>query len=169
MPNFSYQPKKYVKKRNLLASKESLQLKVLHNKIFMVRSKWNTVTATKNKDLIPLLQNFHVNYALKISASIIKQFDVISFKYGSTLNVTILIILITNIYKVVTNHGIASLVRQCSFHLNNQKFLGFINNNNDNNNESKNSNSYLILKPPQDLALLFNQFNNVNPENNSNP
>ena len=48
--------------------------------------------------------------------------------------------------------------------LNNQKFLGFINNNN--NNESKNSNSSLILKPPPDLALLFNQFNSVIPENN---
>ena len=53
--------------------------------------------------------------------------------------------------------------------LNNQKFLGFVNNNNDNNNESKNSNSSLILKPPPDLALLFNQFNNAIPENNSDP
>ena len=48
--------------------------------------------------------------------------------------------------------------------LNNQKFLSFINNN---NNESKNSNSSLILKPPSGLALLFNQFNNAIPENNS--
>ena len=53
--------------------------------------------------------------------------------------------------------------------LNNQKFLGFVNNNNDTNNESKNSNSSLILKPPPDLALLFNQFNNAIPENNSDP
>ena len=53
--------------------------------------------------------------------------------------------------------------------LNNQKFLGFVNNNNDNNNESKNSNSFLILKPPPDLALLFNQFNNAIPENNNDP
>ena len=53
--------------------------------------------------------------------------------------------------------------------LNNQKFLGFVNNNNDNNNESKNSNSSLILKPPPDLALLFNQFNNAIPENNNDP
>ena len=56
--------------------------------------------------------------------------------------------------------------------LNNQKFLGFINNNNNNNNnnnESKNSNSSLILKPPPDLPLLFNQFNNAIPENNSDP
>ena len=50
--------------------------------------------------------------------------------------------------------------------LNNQKFLGFIN---DNNNESKNSNSSLILKPLPDLALLFNHFNNAIPENNSDP
>ena len=50
--------------------------------------------------------------------------------------------------------------------LNNQKFLGFINNN---NNESKNSNSSLILKPPPDLGLLFNQSNNAIPENNSDP
>ena len=27
----------------------------------------------------------------------------------------------------------------------------------------------LILKPPPDLALLFNQFNNAIPENNSDP
>ena len=52
--------------------------------------------------------------------------------------------------------------------LNNQIFLGFINGNND-NNESKNSNSSLILKPPPDLALLFNQFNNAIPENNNDP
>ena len=36
---------------------------------------------------------------------------------GSTFNVAILIILITNIYKVVTNHGIVFPVPQCSFHL----------------------------------------------------
>ena len=48
--------------------------------------------------------------------------------------------------------------------LNNQKLLGFISYN---NNESKNSNCSLILKPPPDLALLFNQLNNAIPENNS--
>ena len=48
--------------------------------------------------------------------------------------------------------------------LNNQKLVGFISYN---NNESKNSNCSLILKPPPDLALLFNQFNNAIPENNS--
>ena len=100
------------------------------------------------------------------------QFYVICVKHGSTLNATILIILITIIYKVVTNHGIAFLVPQCSFHLvilTIKKFLGFVNNNNDNNNESKNSNSFLILKPPADLALLLNQFNNAIPENNIDP
>ena len=50
--------------------------------------------------------------------------------------------------------------------LSNQKSLGFINNN---NNKSKNSNSSLILKPPLDLALLFNQFNNAIAENNTDP
>ena len=40
----------------------------------------------------------------------IMQFYVVSVKRGSTLNVTILIILITNIYKVVTNHGIVFLL-----------------------------------------------------------
>ena len=45
-----------------------------------------------------------------------------------------------------------------------KKILAFISNN---SIESKNSNSSLILKPPSDLALLFNQFNNVIPENNS--
>ena len=53
--------------------------------------------------------------------------------------------------------------------LNNQKFLGLVSNNNDNYNESKNSNSFLILKPPPDLALLFNQFNYAIPENNNDP
>ena len=53
--------------------------------------------------------------------------------------------------------------------LNNQKFLGFINNNNDNNNESKNPNSFLILKSPPDPALPFNQFHNAVPENNRYP
>ena len=99
-----------------------------------------------------------------MSVTIIRQFYVISVKHGSTLNVTISIILIANIYNVVTNHGIAFLVPQYSFHL--LKFLGFIN---DNNNESKNSNSSLILKPLPDLALLFNHFNNAISENNSDP
>ena len=65
--------------------------------------------------------------------------------------------------------------------LNNQKFLGFINNNNnDNNNDNNNnininnkelevSNSFLILKPPPDLARLFNQSSSAIPENNSVP
>ena len=50
--------------------------------------------------------------------------------------------------------------------LNDQKFLGFINNN---DKKLKKSNSSLILKPPPDLALLFNQFSNLIPENNSDP
>ena len=67
--------------------------------------------------------------------------------------------------------------------LNNQKFLGFINNNNNNNNSNNDnnnnininnkelevSNSFLILKPPPDLARLFNQSSNAIPENNSVP
>ena len=40
---------------------------------------------------------------------------------------------------------------------------------NNNKNESKNSNSSPILKPSPNLALLFNQFNNAIPENNSDP
>ena len=51
--------------------------------------------------------------------------------------------------------------------LNNQKFLGFVNNDND-NNESKNSKTSLILKPLPDLALLFNQFNTI-PKDNNDP
>ena len=47
------------------------------------------------------------------------------------------------------------------------KLLGFTNNNNNNNKESKVSHSSQILKPPADLALLFNQFNNAIPDNNS--
>ena len=47
--------------------------------------------------------------------------------------------------------------------MNNQNFRGFINN----NNESTNSNSSLIPKPLTDLVLLFNQFNNAIPDNNS--
>ena len=39
----------------------------------------------------------------------IMQFYAICVKHGSTLNVTILIISITNIYKAVTNDGIAFL------------------------------------------------------------
>ena len=150
--------------------------KDLHNNNFTLSSKSISATAAKNKNLIliviPLLQNFCVNYALKMSMTMIMQFYVISVKHGSTLNVTMLIILITNIYKVATNHGISFTTMLFPFgNLNNQKFLGFINNNNNNNNnnESKNSNSSLILKPPPDLALLCNQFNNAIPENNSDP
>ena len=70
--------------------------------------------------------------------------------------------------------------------LKNQRFLGLIiittttttttttsttttNNNNNNSNESKNLNSSPILKTPPDLTILFNQFNNAIPENNSDP
>ena len=46
--------------------------------------------------------------------------------------------------------------------LNNQIFLALISSN---SHELKNSNSYLILKPTPDIALLFNLFNNNIPEN----
>ena len=54
--------------------------------------------------------------------------------------------------------------------LNNQNFLNFIGNNNTiTSSKTKNLNSSLLLKPPPDLALLFNQFNNAIPENHSDP
>ena len=54
--------------------------------------------------------------------------------------------------------------------LNNQNFLNFIGNNNTiTSSETKNLNSYLLLKPLPDLALLFDQFNNAIPENRSDP
>ena len=50
--------------------------------------------------------------------------------------------------------------------LNNQNFLNFIGNNNTiTSSETNNLNSFLLLKPPPDLALLFNQFNNAIPKN----
>ena len=50
--------------------------------------------------------------------------------------------------------------------LNNQIFLNFIGNNNTiTSSETNNLNSSLLLKPPPDLALLFNQFNNAIPKN----
>ena len=55
-------------------------------------------------------------------------------------------------------------------YLNNQNFLTFIGSNKTiTSNETKNLNSSLLLKPPPDLALLFNQFNNAIPENRSDP
>ena len=54
--------------------------------------------------------------------------------------------------------------------LNNQNFLNFIGNNDTiTSSETNNLNSSLLLKPPPDLALLFNQFNNAIPENRSDP
>ena len=55
--------------------------------------------------------------------------------------------------------------------LNNQNFLNFIGNNNTItiSKTKKKINSSLLLKPPPDLALLFNQFNNGIPENRSDP
>ena len=54
--------------------------------------------------------------------------------------------------------------------MNNQKFPNLIDNNNTiTSSETKNLNSSLVLKPPPDLALLFNQFNNAIPENRSDP
>ena len=55
--------------------------------------------------------------------------------------------------------------------MNNQNLLTFIRNNNNTvtSSEIKNVNSSLLLKPPPDLALLFNQFNNAIPENRSDP
>ena len=51
--------------------------------------------------------------------------------------------------------------------LNIQNFLTFIGDNT--MNETKILNSSLPLKPPQDLALLFNQFNNIILENHRDP
>ena len=54
--------------------------------------------------------------------------------------------------------------------LNNQNFLNFIGNNDTvTSSETNNLNSSLLLKPPPDLTLLFNQFNNAIPENCSDP
>ena len=54
--------------------------------------------------------------------------------------------------------------------MNNQNFLNFNGNNNAiTSSETKNLNSSLLLKPPPDLALFFNQFNNAIPENHSDP
>ena len=50
--------------------------------------------------------------------------------------------------------------------LNSQNLVNFIGNNNTiTSSETKNLNSFLLLKPPPDLALLFNQFKNAIPEN----
>ena len=53
--------------------------------------------------------------------------------------------------------------------LNNQNFLTFIGDNITISNEMENLNSSLLLKPHPNLALLFKQFNNVIPENRSDP
>ena len=53
------------RKTQFISVKESQKLKVLHSKIFILRSKWIPATAAKNEDLIPLSQNFHVNLCPK--------------------------------------------------------------------------------------------------------
>ena len=52
--------------------------------------------------------------------------------------------------------------------MNNQNFLNFIGNNDTiTSSETNNLNNSLLLKPPPDVTLLFNQFNNAIPENRS--
>ena len=54
--------------------------------------------------------------------------------------------------------------------LSNQSFVTFIGKNNTiTSNKTKNLNSSLLLKPPPDLALFLNQYNNAIPENYSDP
>ena len=54
--------------------------------------------------------------------------------------------------------------------LNNQNFLNFIANNDIiTTSKTNNLNSSLLLKPPPDLNLLFDQFNNAIPKNHSDP
>ena len=54
--------------------------------------------------------------------------------------------------------------------LNHQNSLNFIGNNDTiTSSETNDLNSCLLLKPPPDLTLLFNQFNNSIPENRSDP
>ena len=54
--------------------------------------------------------------------------------------------------------------------MNSQNFLNFIGNNDTiTSSETNNLNSSLLLKPPPDLTLLFNQFNNAISENPSDP
>ena len=83
------------------------------------------------------MQNFDINYALKISVIMIMQLYVISIKHRSRLNLIILVIFITIIHKLVTNHSISSGTTMLFpfGNLNNQKFLDFIS---ININESKN-------------------------------
>ena len=125
-------------------------------------SKWTPATAAKNEDLI---QNFHVNYALTYDNKILC--DLCQTWVHSKLNHLNYID-----YKCLQGCNKSWYCLSCtsmlfpSGNLNNQKFLGFGNNN---HNESKNSNSSLILKPPPDLSLLFNQFDNAIPQINSDP
>ena len=88
------------------------------------------------------------------------------------LNVIILTILAANIVKVVMrSHDIASCTNTFfSFgNLNNQNSLIFTVDNNTISVETKKLNSSLVLKPPPDIAVLFNQFKNVISENCSDP
>ena len=56
-------------------------------------------------------------------------------------------------------------------HMSSKKFLTFIvdNDNTITSNETKSLNSSLLLKPPPELVLLFNQFNNAIPETGLDP
>ena len=49
LADLSYQPEKYVAKRNLLALKKSQWLRDLHDKIFILRSKWIRAAQQKTR------------------------------------------------------------------------------------------------------------------------
>ena len=130
--------------------------------------KWipTTAAASINKEN----QYFTVNYALKMWLTMAMQFYATSVKHASISNVTILPIWIININKVGMSHGIASLVPIHSFHLVIWTIKIFIGNNGTiTSSEINNLNSSLLLKPPPDLTLHCNQFNNAIPENRSDP
>ena len=62
----------------------------------------NPSNSSKKQGPDTTITKFPCKLCPKMSVTVIMQFYVISAKHESTLNVTILIILITNIYKVVT-------------------------------------------------------------------
>ena len=134
--------------------------------ILFIKSKCSKEKLSSS--VISIFPNFFAEFVQKISMTKIKLLSVTFVKFGFILNVTILIVQITGIFKTfeILQHNINSLSTPYQATKPSSLVVPVLivmkNLWNDRNNS-------LLLKPSTNSELLVNQFNNTTPENSNDP